>query len=265
MGLVLALMGHDVSILFFVAAYLLRPAMREFGLATRSTDERELVIHSRSGNIAFVVVILAAAGLALWRLARGQRPEELCTLVGIGLGARAIAGLVLGGEYRKAGAVILGSIGLFLGLFIILETGFSWASLAGVATALLFAGVAMLALRAPRWVAAILAVIVVATILKFDLWEFRSAQTARFGSRGWRKMRSLTAFPVPGGTSGRCSQGAAEPTSTRMVTSSRPPCRRISRSKDGLSPRAPSSSSTPRVGWLQPGIEGWIGPKNGRG
>lgn len=177
-GLALAFMGYDLSILLFVAAYLLRPALHEFGLAIQYADERRLVIHSRSGNIAFIIVILAAVGLALWRVSRGERSEELNTLICIGLAARAITGLVMGGEYRKAGAVILGAIGVFLGLFIILETGLSWGALAGVVIAALFAGIAKVALRAPRVIAIILAVIVAAAFVLFDLYEFRSVQTA---------------------------------------------------------------------------------------
>ena len=107
LGVILAAMGFDLGILLFVAAYLLRPALHEFGLAKQYADERQLVIHSRSGNIAFIVMVLVAVGLALWRVSRGQRPEELYQLIFIGLAARAITGLVLGGEYRKAGAVII--------------------------------------------------------------------------------------------------------------------------------------------------------------
>ncbi len=39
-GLVLAVMGYDLSLLFFIAAYLLRPALHEFGLARQCADER---------------------------------------------------------------------------------------------------------------------------------------------------------------------------------------------------------------------------------
>ncbi len=177
-GLVLALMGYELAILLFVAAYLLRPALHESGLARQYADERQIIVHSRSGNIAFIVLLLALVGFSLWRVSRGERAEELYELIIIGLASRAIAGLVMGGEYRKAGATIIGAIGVFLGLFIILEAGLSWGALAGVVIAGLFVGIAKLALWYPRVVATILILIVAGSILFFDLYEFRSVQTA---------------------------------------------------------------------------------------
>ncbi len=177
LGVVLAAMGIELGILLFVAAYLLRPALHEFGLAKQYADERQLIIHSRSGNIAFIVMVLAAVGLALWRVSRGQRPEELYQLIFIGLAARAITGLVLGGEYRRAGAVIIGAVGVFLGLFIVLETGLSVGALVGVFLGLVIVGIASIALRRPRTIAVILALVVLAAILGFDLYQFRAVQT----------------------------------------------------------------------------------------
>lgn len=58
-GLVLAVMGYDLSLLLFVAAYLLRPALHEFGLAKQHADERQHEIHSRSGNLAFIILMLS--------------------------------------------------------------------------------------------------------------------------------------------------------------------------------------------------------------
>ena len=70
-GVALAVMGYEFALLLFVVAYLIRPALHEFGIARQYADERQLTIHSRSGNIGFIVVMLAAVGFALWRIAHG--------------------------------------------------------------------------------------------------------------------------------------------------------------------------------------------------
>jgi len=177
-GIVLAVMGYEPALLLFVAAYLLRPALHEFGVARQYADERQLNIHSRSGNIAFIVVILAAVGLALWRVARGEGAEELYELIFLGLAARAMTGLIMVGDYRKAGVVIISAVGVFLGLFIIAEGGFSVASLFGVVIAAIIAGLGQLARKIPRAMAVVLAAIVLGAILFFDLYDFRRAETS---------------------------------------------------------------------------------------
>ncbi len=178
LGVVLAAMGFDLGILLFVAAYLLRPALHEFGLAKQYADERQLVIHSRSGDIAFIVMVLAAVGLALWRVSRGQQPGELYELIALGLAARAITGLVLGGEYRKAGATILGAVGVFLGVFLSLEVGLPMGALVGALFGLVIVGIASIALRRPRTIAVVLTILVLGAILGFRLYEFRTVNTA---------------------------------------------------------------------------------------
>ncbi len=177
-GAVLALMGYEFALLLFVAAYLLRPSLHEFGLARQYADERQLNIHSRSGNIAFIVVMLAAVGFALWRISRGESPEELYELIVIGLAARAMTTLIMVGEYRKAGVVIISAVGVFLALFIIAEGGLSVASLFGVVLGGIIIGLGQLARKFPKVMALVLALIIVAVILSFRLYDFRTVNTA---------------------------------------------------------------------------------------
>jgi hypothetical protein len=179
-GLALALFGYDAGLLLFVAAYLLRPALHEFGLAKQAADERELMIHSRSGNIAFITMVLAAVGFSLWRIAMGERPEELYELIAIGLAARALTGLVMAGDYRKAGAVIIGAVGVFLSLFVMVDAGLSVATVFGVGVGLVIVGFAFLSRRFPFTTAIILTVLVLGVIFLFDLYQFRTA-----GSTMW--------------------------------------------------------------------------------
>lgn len=171
-GLVLTTLGNEAGLILFVLAYLLRPALREFGWAPRFADEREAMIHSRSGDIAFIVTILAAAGFTLWRIALDQPPEELYELIAIGLAARAVTGLVLAEDYRKAGALIIGAVGFFLGMFILLDAGFSAPGLVGIGLAALIAGGALLARRFPLAAAIVLAALAALMIAAFDLYRF---------------------------------------------------------------------------------------------
>lgn len=177
-GLILAILGYDLSLLLFVAAYLLRPALHEFGLARRYADERQHEIHSRSGNLAFIVVMVAMVGMTLWRIAEGSGTGEMYTLIGIGLAARALTGLVMAGEYRKAGVVIISATGVFLALFIIMVEGLSAASAVGVLIGLMIIGFGQLARKFPRVIAILMGVLVVGVIGMFRLYEFRRVDVA---------------------------------------------------------------------------------------
>ncbi len=177
-GIVLAVLGYEFALLFFVAAYLLRPSLHEFGLVKQYADERQMIIHSRSGNIGFIVVILAAVGLALWRIARGEQPEELYELIFLGLAAKAMTGLIMIGEYRKAGVVIISAVGIFLALFIIAEGGFSVVSIFGIVLGGIIVGLGQLARKFPRVMAFLLAAIAVGVLLIFRLYDFRTVNTA---------------------------------------------------------------------------------------
>ena len=176
-GIVLAVLGYDFALLLFVAAYLLRPSLHEFGLAKQYADERQLTIHSRSGNIGFIVVMLAAVGLALWRISRGEQPEELYELIFLGLAARALTGLIMTGEYRKAGVVIISAVGIFLTLFIVAEGGFSVASIFGIVLGGIIVGLGQLARKFPKTMAFLLAVVAVGAIFSFRLYDFRTVST----------------------------------------------------------------------------------------
>jgi hypothetical protein len=177
-GVALAVMGYEFALLLFVAAYLLRPSLHEFGLAKQYADERQLIIHSRSGNIGFIIVMLAAVGFALWRVSRGESPEELYELIFIGLAARAMTGLIMTGEYRKAGVMIISAVGVLLALFIVAEGGLSVSSIFGIVLGGAIVGLGRLARKFPTVMASLLAAIVVAVILSFRLYDFRTVNTA---------------------------------------------------------------------------------------
>lgn len=178
-GISLALMEKELALLFFVGAYLLRPSLHEFGLAKQYADERQLIIHSRSGNIAFIITILALVGYALLRVAQGKTGEELYEIIFIGLSARALTGLVMVGDFRKAGVIIISAIGVLFSIFIILEGNSSLTSIIiGGALALIIIGVGQIARKFPVAIALILSVIVISIIFFAELYEFRKIQTS---------------------------------------------------------------------------------------
>jgi len=186
-GVILAVLGYDLSLMFFVAAYLLRPALHEFGLARQYADERQHEIHSRSGNLAFVVLITAMVGLTLWRLAERESTGDMYTLIGIGLAARSLTGLVMNGEYRKAGVLIISVAGVLLALFIVTMGGLSAASAFGVVLGSIIVGLGQVARKFPRVIAILLGMLLVGIIVLFGLHEF---------SRGDMEMWLLFVFPV---------------------------------------------------------------------
>ncbi len=178
LGILAAVLGSEISFIFFVTAYLLRPVVMEFGLRVKFADERERTIHAKSGDVAFVVLIVAMIGFCMLEIAHGRRPEILYELIAIGLAARALTGLVMNGEYKKAGVMIISTVGFFLGLFIIMEGGLSLVSLFGAAVAFVIFGVSQLAKKFPRTVASLIAFIVAVTILKLGLYNFKQVQSA---------------------------------------------------------------------------------------
>jgi hypothetical protein len=156
LGLALGIgLDSELALLFVVAAYLLRPTLHAFELAPSLADERQVLIHSRSGNIAFIAVMLAAVGIAIAQSAQGETPEAMYALLTIGIGSRAITGLLMGGEYRKAASTIIIVVGLVVATFALVSDGFSTATFFVGGIALAFAALGAVALKFPRPVALI--------------------------------------------------------------------------------------------------------------
>jgi len=177
-GVILALMQYEFALLFIVGAYLLRPTLHVFDLAGKHTDERQVHIHSRSGNVAFIAVMLTAIGLALLRVANGETADEFYTLIGIGIAARAVVGLLMIGDLRRTGVLIVVAVGVVTALFALASAGFSLPALFVGFLGLLLASLGFLARRFPRVVAAILAVIALVLVFSFELYKLREIGTA---------------------------------------------------------------------------------------
>ena len=109
-GIVLAIMDLYVAILPLVGSYLLRPTLHALGVAKKYADERQIQIFSRSGNVGFLVVMFGAAVLATLRQSQGQPPDDFHMLIVLGLVTKAIIGLLMTGDLRRAGVIMLISL-----------------------------------------------------------------------------------------------------------------------------------------------------------
>ena len=178
-GIVLAVMEYEIALLFFVGAYLLRPTLHALGLGKKYADERQIQIFSRSGNIAFLVMMFGATVLAILRMAQGEPPDDFHLLIFLGLVTKAIIGLLMIGDLRKAGVIILISFGTIMGVFAALQ-GFNeiqagetpWETIVGVGIIIVSVIAGLLARKYPRPIAVLLMLVAAGFIYGLSLWEF---------------------------------------------------------------------------------------------
>lgn len=178
-GIVLAIFDLAIAILFLVGAYLLRPTLHALGVANKYADERQIQIFSRSGNIGFLVVMYFAAIMSVIRMANGQPPDDFHMIIVLGLATKAIIGLLMFGDLRKAGVIILISYGVIMGVFAgmqgvdeIRAGETPWETFAGLGLIIVFTILGILARKYPRPVAVILMLASVVVIVKLRIWEF---------------------------------------------------------------------------------------------
>jgi len=173
-GVLLAIMGYDLALLFIVGAYLLRPTLHAFDLAIKYADERQTQIHSRAGNIAFIAVMIAAVAFSLIRVSKGEYADEMYSIIFIGIGARALVGLFMIGELRRTGVIVIMTIGIILALFALASGGFSPPALMFSGMGLIFASMGLIARKYPRIIALIVTLIAFFIIFWFRLYQFRT-------------------------------------------------------------------------------------------
>ncbi len=170
LSIAIAAVTRDQLWLFLlVASYLLRPTLASLGLARRSTDERQMSIQYRSGNIAFAVMIIASIVLAIVQQSKGDKSWEMFNIVIIlGLASKALFNVLLIKDYREVGSRIIMAVGLLVLLFVTLENGFSLGGLIESAPWILIVGIGWASRKFPRTIAALLFV-VTAALLYFIL------------------------------------------------------------------------------------------------
>jgi len=154
---VAAITQNQLWLFLMVASYLLRPTLASLGVARRSTDERQMSIQYRSGNVAFAVMMVASIGLAIWLNAKGDPGWEMFNIVIIvGLATKALFNALLVKNYRDVGSRIIMAVGMLVLLFVAAENGFSLGGLIESAPWLLILGVGWASRKYPRTIATVI-------------------------------------------------------------------------------------------------------------
>jgi hypothetical protein len=153
----LALAGitrNQLWLFLMVASYLLRPTLASFGIARRSTEERQMSIQYRSGNIAFAVMMATSIGLAIWLNAHDDKSWEMFNIViMLGLATKALFNVLLQKNYREVGSRIIIAAGLLALLFVTAENGLSLNGLIEAVPWLVIVAIGWLSRSYPRVIA----------------------------------------------------------------------------------------------------------------
>jgi hypothetical protein len=141
-------------LVLMIGSYLLRPTLASLGLARRYVDERQMSIQYRSGNIAFVAMIITCLVLAVNLKADGNPEWEMfIVVIVVGLAIRALFHVMGVMNARRAATKIIIAAGLLLTLFVSLgslDSGVSWKTLLRVASMLAIVEVGLLSKRFPK-------------------------------------------------------------------------------------------------------------------
>jgi hypothetical protein len=163
MALLLAgIFKNQLFLFLMVGSYLLRPTLASLGLAKHLVDERQMSIQYRSGNIAFVVMIIACIILAVYLCLQEDHSWEFFNIaIILGLAGKALSNVILTGNYRDGAVKIVMTIGLLMALFELIEGGFALTSLVNAIPGLAIAGVGWLGRMFPRTIAGIVFLITI--------------------------------------------------------------------------------------------------------
>jgi hypothetical protein len=147
---------NQLWLTLLIGSYLLRPTLASLGVAHRYVDERQLSIHYRSSNIAFVVMIIVSIIFAAKLNAEGNEAWEIFNLVIIaGLAVKALFNVVLVKNLREGATKIIISAGLLITLFIAMgsvEEGVIFRSVQRLVPPLAIVGLGILSKYYPRLV-----------------------------------------------------------------------------------------------------------------
>ncbi|MBE0644360.1 MAG: hypothetical protein IH600_09800 [Bacteroidetes bacterium] len=169
-GIALGVAVHEAFFFLLVGAYLFRPALLAAGVKKPFADERQLHIQYRSGNIALIVTVLALIAIAINEAAQGRPADNYYLILCIGLLAKALVGVVMSGDYRRAGLRITLFIGLLYLTFVGLEHGPSLGMLIEGAPGIAILAVGLLGMRWPYASAVLLALLGIGTLVVFGVF-----------------------------------------------------------------------------------------------
>jgi low affinity Fe/Cu permease len=116
--LLFAMTQNQLWLALMIGSYLLRPTLASLGVAKRYVDERQLSLHYRSSNIAFVIMIIACVIFAAKLNAEGNHAWEIFNMIIIiGLAVKALFNVVLAKNLREGATKIIIAAGLLITLF----------------------------------------------------------------------------------------------------------------------------------------------------
>lgn len=173
LSIVLGAAVHPALLALMAFSYLLRPTLYSLGVAHRYADERQLTIQYRSGNIAFmflVIVIMVAIGV---RVQRGEAPDEYYGILILGIAAKALANVLLGKNGKRMGVTITLAVGSLFVLFGALEEGLSLAAVIHGVPGFVIIALGLLGRRFPRTAAIILTAAAAYSVFFFQLYLAR--------------------------------------------------------------------------------------------
>jgi hypothetical protein len=170
-----------------IGSYLLRPTLASIGIGRRYTDERQLSIHYRSGNIGFAVTIIMCVIFAIKLSSENNHDFELfIAAIIIGLAAKAVFNVVLVKNFRQTMPKIIIWVGLLVALFSSLDVGSALGILISIIPGLVIAGLGFLGLRYPRIIGIV--IIVLAIAASIFILTFR---------KGWGQIITAAVIGLP--------------------------------------------------------------------
>lgn len=118
-GLVLfAVTQMDIFFILIVIAFLMKPTLASVGMLKKYTDERELSINFRSGNIAFFVLMIACVFMAAKLRAENDHAYEMIyMIIVLGLVTKALVYILMAKDFRKTAPKIMITAGILIASF----------------------------------------------------------------------------------------------------------------------------------------------------
>ncbi len=170
-----------------IGSYLLRPTLASIGVGRRYTDERQLSIHYRSGNIGFAVTIIMCVIFAIKLSSESNHDFELfIAAITVGLAAKALFNVILVRNFRQTAPKIIVWVGLLVSLFSSLDAGSMLGILVSIIPGLVIAGIGLAAMKYPRIIG--IATIVLAIAVSIFILTFK---------KGWGQIITAAVIGIP--------------------------------------------------------------------
>ena len=163
--IIYALTQNQLWLFILAGSYLLRPTLVSLNITKSCVDERQMSIQYRAGNIAFTVMIIGCIIMSVYQSNKGDHSWEFFnSIVIIGLATKAMANVILVGNYRESATKIVMTVGLMVVLFVALENGFSLGGLMESLPGLGIVGAGWLSRKYPKTIGGIIFGITVAML-----------------------------------------------------------------------------------------------------